>query len=84
MGYADRYLIGVVLSEAVLLAVLGYLPGAAASFQLYRLTNRATHLPMNLSSELAGTVLALTIVMCSVSGLIAVRKIRASRTPWRR
>jgi len=78
MGYPDAYLFGVVLFEAVVLAVLGYLPGLAVSFQLYRLTNQATHLPMNLSLEVGAGVLALTIVMCSVSGMIAVRKVRSA------
>ncbi len=78
MGYRDAYLFGVVLFEAVALAVLGYLPGLAVSFQLYRLTNQATHLPMNLSLEVGAGVLALTIVMCSVSGMIAVRKVRSA------
>ena len=78
MGYADRYLFFVVLYEAVVLAVLGYIPGLAVSFQLYRLTNQATHLPMNLNLEAGASVLGLTIVMCGISGLIAVRKVRSA------
>jgi putative ABC transport system permease protein len=78
MGYRDSYLIRVVLSQAVVLAVLGYLPGMAASQQLYRLTNKATHLPMTLGVTVGSGVLALTIVMCAVSGMIAVRKIRSA------
>jgi putative ABC transport system permease protein len=78
MGYADRYLFFVVLYEAVVLAVLGYIPGLAVSFQLYRLTTLATHLPMNLNLEAGASVLGLTIVMCGISGLIAVRKVRSA------
>lgn len=78
MGYPDRYLFLVVLCEAIVLAVLGYVPGVVVSAQLYRLTNRATHLPMNLTIETGAFVLALTIVMCGISGMIAVRKVRSA------
>jgi putative ABC transport system permease protein len=78
MGYRDGYLFGVVLCQAVVLAVLGYLPGVAASRELYQLTNKATHLPMDLGLHVGGAVLALTIVMCAISGMIAVRKIRSA------
>ena len=78
MGYRDGYLFRVVLCQAVALAVLGYLPGMAASQELYRLTNTATHLPMDLGVNVGGAVLALTIVMCAISGMIAVRKVRSA------
>src|SRR5262249_55384794 len=78
VGYPDSYLFFVVFYEAVILAVLGYLPGFALSAQLYRLTERATHLPMNLNGEVGGLVLGLTVVMCTVSGMIAVRKVRSA------
>jgi putative ABC transport system permease protein len=44
----------------------------------YRDTNQATHLPMNLTVGVGAGTLALTIVMCSVSGMIAVRKVRSA------
>lgn len=78
MGYRDGYLFRVVLCQAVALAVLGYLPGMAASQELYRLTNKATHLPMDLGVHVGGAVLALTIVLCAISGMIAVRKVRSA------
>ena len=45
-GYSDRYLLGVLLQEAFLLAVLGYIPGFLLSFGLYKLTYAATLLPI--------------------------------------
>jgi putative ABC transport system permease protein len=78
MGYRNRYLIGVVLMEAVILAVIGYLPGVAICVWLYRLTESATQLPMQMWVSTSALVLVLTIAMCAVSGLIAVRKIRSA------
>jgi heterocyst specific transport system permease protein len=78
MGYRDGYLFRVVLCQAVVLAVLGFLPGLAASRGLYQLTNQATHLPMTLGVPVGSAVLTLTIVMCGISGMIAVRRIRSA------
>lgn len=78
MGYPNRYLGAVVFMEALILAVGGYLPGLAVSRWLYGLTQAATMLPMRLSPARGALVLALTCFMCSASGLIAIRKLRAA------
>lgn len=74
MGYRNNYLFGVVLQEAVILAVMGYVPGFALSMGLYELTLRATNLPISMNLGRALFVLCLAVVMCSLSGLISVRK----------
>ena len=78
MGYPNRYLAGVVLAEALLLAVVGFLPGLAACWWLYGLTQAATMLPMQVLPERALFVLGLTVVMCCLSGLVAMRKLGAA------
>lgn len=76
MGYTHGYLVRVVLKEAVILGVLGYVPGLAASFYLYSAAASATQLPMQLTPSLAAIVLGLTIAMCSLSGALTLRKLR--------
>jgi putative ABC transport system permease protein len=78
MGYSDRYLIGVVLQEALILAVLGFIPGFAVSFGLYGLIAQATLLPVNMSINRATLILSLTLLMCMASGAIAIRKLQAA------
>ncbi len=78
MGYRDRYLLLVVFQEALILAVIGYIPGWCLSVGLYKLTKAATFLPMVMSASRSLLVLVLTILMCSISGAIAVRKLRAA------
>ena len=73
MGYGDFYLIKVLLQEALLLALLGYIPGFIVSLGLYGLAASATLLPIFMTKEKAIIVMILNIVMCSASGLIAVR-----------
>ncbi|KZL48048.1 ABC transporter [Nodularia spumigena CENA596] len=78
MGYSDRYLLQVLLQEALFLAVLGYIPAFFLSFGLYQLTYAATMLPITMKLERAITVFILTVIMCSFSGAIAMRKLRTA------
>lgn len=78
MGYADAFIAAVVLFEAIILSLAGFFPGVLISMRLYRITENATHLPMQMTAQKGLIVLALTIVMCGISGLIAVRKIRSA------
>ena len=78
MGYTDNYLLGVLIQESLLLAVLGYLPSVALALGLYQLAFSATMLPIAMTTRRAVTVLILTIVMCSISGAIAMRKLRTA------
>lgn len=78
MGYSNLYLLGVVFEEAIILAVLGFMPGLAVSFGLYGLTRSAASLPMVMPLARVILVLVLTIVMCSISGMIATRKLQSA------
>ncbi len=76
MGYTNNYLLSVVFQESLILASLGYIPGMAISLALYAVVKNATLLPIAMSFSRALLVLALTIVMCLISGIIAMQKLR--------
>ncbi|WP_036477825.1 ABC transporter permease DevC [Myxosarcina sp. GI1] len=78
MGYRNIYLLGVVFEEALILSIIGFVPSVAIAAGLYHLTAMATALPIVLPVSRAVTVLIITIVMCSVSGAIATRKLQAA------
>jgi putative ABC transport system permease protein len=78
MGYRNRFLVAVVLMEGMILAIGGYFPGIGLCYWLYGITESATKLPMRLSAERGALVFGLTAAMCVVSGLIAMRKLRAA------
>jgi putative ABC transport system permease protein len=78
MGYTNGYIFKVVFQEAIILAIFGYLPGALICVQLYRLTENATRLPMQMSPATGMLVLGLTVAMCCFSGAIALRKVRSA------
>ncbi|NJO98747.1 MAG: FtsX-like permease family protein [Pleurocapsa sp. CRU_1_2] len=78
MGYTDRYLLKIVLQEALLLATLGFIPGSIISIGLYDLTKDAARLPMATNINRVAFIFCLTTLMCFVSGATAVRKLRAA------
>ncbi|MBW4505269.1 MAG: ABC transporter permease DevC [Scytonematopsis contorta HA4267-MV1] len=78
MGYSDIYLLNVVFQEAILLAILGYIPGFIISNFLYELTRNATNLPLFMTVDKFLLVLILTVIMCIISGGIAMQKLRSA------
>ena len=78
MGYTNRYLFGVVLQEAAILAVLGFVPGLLACLVIYSAAGQATRLPIEMTVDRGVLVLGLTLGMCALSGAIALRKIRSA------
>lgn len=78
MGFSDTYFLVVVLQEALLLAVLGFVPGFAFSLGLYKLAQNATLLPIVMTVHRATLVLILTVFMCAISGVFALRKLRTA------
>jgi putative ABC transport system permease protein len=78
MGYSDIALLGVIFQEALILAVLGFIPGFGASVGMYQFLAGVTRLQLVMRLDVAVTVFILTVVMCVVSGAIASSKLRSA------
>lgn len=76
MGYSNFYLGRAVLSSALILAALGFVPGFALSAVLYDMVGKGTFLPLGMTLPRALTVFAAIFTMCSLAGLLAMRKLR--------
>ena len=76
MGYKNRYLLKIVFQEALILSVMGFIPGFLLSNGMYTVTRNATALPLAMTSERTITVFLLAVTMCVISGAIAVRKVQ--------
>ncbi|MGJ5674442.1 MAG: ABC transporter permease DevC [Nostochopsis sp.] len=77
IGYSDRYLIAVLLQEALLLAVLGYVPGFIVSLGLYQVAANATMLPIFMTIDRGVGVFLLTIFMCTISVFTTIKKLNS-------
>jgi putative ABC transport system permease protein len=78
MGYRNTYLLGVIFEEALILSVLGFIPGLAIAASAYQVTAAATALPLAMPLSRTIFVLLLTFVMCGASGAIATRRLQAA------
>ena len=78
MGYTDRDLFIVVLQEAIILAVIGFIPGYITSYWVYDLLTQVTRIPLVMRGDVAFQIFILTLVMCIISGAIAMNKLRSA------
>lgn len=75
IGYKQSFFLGIIFEEAIILAVLGFIPGIILSLGLYKAAAAGTGLPVVMSASRPGFVLVGTILMCMVSGAIATRRL---------
>jgi putative ABC transport system permease protein len=75
MGYGSRYFVGMVIQQALYLALLGFLPGLLVTELLFQLNSEFTGLLMRLSTTRVLVVFLATLTMCLISGLLALRKL---------
>ena len=76
MGFRNKYLLNVVFQQAVILAILGYIPGFAISLGLYDIAKNATKLPIVMDLNKGLLVFISVIVMCLTSGFFSTNKLR--------
>jgi putative ABC transport system permease protein len=76
MGYRDGDLFWIVIQESIILSLVGFFPGMALSILLYRFAAKATLLPLRMPLDRVVIVYLLTLVMCVISGALAMRKLR--------
>ena len=74
MGFTDGYLLKIVMSQALILSVLGYIPGYFLAIALYEVATVAIQMQFSMTAQRAIMVFTLTLIMCGLSALIAIRK----------
>ena len=76
LGFRNKYLLNVVFQQALILAVLGYIPGFAISLGLYDIAKDATKLPIVMDFSKGLLVFTSVIFMCLTSGFFSTNKLR--------
>ena len=78
MGYGSMYFLRFILAQSFYRCVFGFFPGWLISLGLYYGLAEWTGLVMRLTFPRVVLVFGLTYIMCTVSGLLAVRKLWAA------
>jgi putative ABC transport system permease protein len=74
LGYHNRDLVRLVLTQAALLGMLGFFPAVVMTFGLYSTLTAITGIVTKLTIARVALVFILTLGMCFVAGLLAVRR----------
>ena len=75
MGYRPIFFSAVVVTQALLLSLVSFVPGLIITLIAIQGINWGTGLVMFLNAERTAMVLGLTVLMCVISGVIALRKL---------
>jgi putative ABC transport system permease protein len=78
IGHSDWALLRVIFTEAIILAVIGFIPGCGLSIGMYVFLAQATKLELVMTPDIALMVFVLTLVMCMASAAIASGKLRSA------
>lgn len=78
MGYGPRFFIGIVLEEALVLGIMGFVPGLIVGTAILTLMGAITTLPLAMTPSMAISVFLGTIVFSALSGTIATRRLAAA------
>lgn len=75
MGYTNVFLSGIVLRQATYLAVFAFVPGLLLSLVLYQFTGALANISITMTLYRAVAVFGLTVLMCWLSGIGALKKL---------
>src|SRR5579883_1050092 len=74
MGSSNNYIYSVIIYQALLNAVIGFILAAAIGYVVVEMTAKSA-LPIVITPWLVAVLLALTIVMCVSSGIVAIIRV---------
>lgn len=76
LGFSDAYLSWIVLKQAVIFAVVSYVPGIIFAMGICHIGASMTGLPMGMTLARAVSVFCINLSLCCLSGLLALRILR--------
>ncbi len=76
IGYTNKFLLSVVMKQALILTVFGYVPSVLLAMLVYQVAREATLIPIYMTISRAALVGMLTLMMSTTSAIIAMKKLR--------
>ena len=78
MGYGPQFFLGIVFEEALVLGIMGFIPGLIVGTTILTIMGKITTLPLGMTPSMAATVFLGTILFSALSGAIATRRLAAA------
>ena len=76
VGYGDRFLVGTVITMALLIVLTSFFPALAAAVGVYAVIRDETLLPVEMSGARIAAVFAATLAMAAASALLSMSSLR--------
>jgi putative ABC transport system permease protein len=76
MGFADGFILTIVIQEALLLGVSSFIPATVVSTGMYAFLTATSGIRIEMTSDKTLLVGSLTLGVCAASAAIAIRKLR--------
>ena len=78
MGYTHSFFLGVIFEEAVIVALMGFVPGFLLSWGAYAAMASSTGLPVEMTATRSIAIFVGTVAACTVSGALATLRLRSA------
>jgi putative ABC transport system permease protein len=76
IGHSDLFLNMIIFKQGGILAILGYLPGAALTAMFCKIMREHNNMPMSLGSGILALVFIMDLGICMLAGFLATRSLR--------
>ena len=78
MGFNDFFLLRIIISEGLILSLVGFWPGLLGAMILAAVAEDAITLPVEITFGRITQVLIMSIIMCGIAAALAVRKLASA------
>lgn len=75
IGYSSPSMSWMVIQQALILAVIGFVPGLLVAQFLYWVTRAWAHIPVEMTWSRSAAVLCGSLAMCSLAAVLSLRKV---------
>jgi putative ABC transport system permease protein len=76
MGFSQHRIYRIGVEQGLIFALLGYVPAFLLALVLYRVVFSLSRLPLFMEAGRAGLILLLTLFMCAIASVLALKKLR--------
>ena len=67
-----------ILQEALILSILGFVPGLLIAQVVYQVVHAVTGLPIRMTAMRVVVAYPLTAIMCAVAAMLAMRRLKSA------
>jgi putative ABC transport system permease protein len=76
MGFGDWSIYGIGIQQAMLYALMGYFPSLLLGFVVFHVVHLLSRIPMNLDFPMALFVFSMSLLMCVLSCILGLQKVK--------